>query len=114
MNAKLITLEPKITNEGYGYNSIEFSLPHDIDMKKVFYMKEEIEKRFNYILESIIRESDIEDVYLATILSNGIYSTFQLSLSKEISPLEKFEKIRDIVKAQYGYDNFILFSLIRL
>ena len=32
MNAKLITLEPKITNEGYGYNSIEFSLPHDIDI----------------------------------------------------------------------------------
>lgn len=114
MNAKLITLEPKTTNEGYEYNSIEFSLPHDIDMKKVFNMKEEIEKRFNYILESIIRESDSEDVYIATIYSNGIYLTFQFTLSKEISPLEKFEKIRDIVKAKYGYDNFVTFNLIKL
>lgn len=114
MNAKLITLKPKTTNEGYGYTSIEFSLPLDIDMKKVFNMKEEIEKRFNYILESVIRESDIEDVYLATILSNGIYSTFQCTLSKEISPLEKFEKIRDIIKAQFGYDTFVIFNLIKL
>ena len=114
MNAKLITLKPKTTNEGIGYNSIEFALPHDKDMKKVFNMREEIEKRFNYILESIIRESDIEDVYLATILSSGTYSTFQLSLSKEISPLEKFEKIRDIVKAQFGYDAFVVLNLIKL
>lgn len=114
MNAKLITLEPKITNEGYEYNSIEFSIPHDIDMRKVYDKKDEIEKRFNYVLESVIREYDVEDVYLITIMNEGVAKTFQFSYKKEASPIDMISHIKNLVKEQYYYDSFAIINLTKL
>jgi hypothetical protein len=83
-------------------------------MRKVYDKKEEIEKRFNYILESIIREYDVEDVYLITIRNEGIYKTFQFSYKKEASPIDMFNYIKNLVKEQYCYDSFAIVNLTKL
>lgn len=109
MDAKIVEIKNALTNKNYAYNQLAFSLPNNIDMHAIIVNKDEIEKRFNYVLESIIRENNVGDVYLVTVSytkeNKNRVETAQIGIDKETSPLEIFAKIRECLDNQFGCGN---------
>ena len=119
MDAKIIEIKNAQTNKNYAYNQLMFSLPHDIDMQAVLNNREEIEKRFNYVLDSIIRENNVEDIYLTTVqyVKEDVpkIESVQITMDKTTSPLEVFQKLRKCIKNHFGCsNNFAILNLTKL
>lgn len=119
MNAKIVEIKNALTNKNYAYNQLVFSLPNDIDMQAIIDNKDEIEKRFNYILESIVREKAVEDVYLTTVSytkeNKTKVETVQITLDKTTSPLEVHQKLCRCINNHFGCNNrFAILNLTKL
>ena len=120
MDAKIVEIKNALTNKNYAYNQLVFSIPNDIDMRAIIDNKDEIEKRFNYVLESIIRENNVGDIYLVTVSytkeNKTKVETVQITLDKTTSPLEIFQRIRKCITSNFGCDEnkFAILNLTKL
>lgn len=120
MGAKIVEIKNARTNKNYAYNQLVFSLPYDIDMQAVIDNRDEIEKRFDYVLESIIREKAVGDVYLITVSytkeNRTKVETVQITIDKTTSPLEVFQRIRKCITSNFGCDEnkFAILNLTKL